>query len=53
MKRTRGIGPRDLMLNDRLGQVEVDAATGMVSLDGDSVYIDPADEVSLSRLYFL
>ena len=53
VKRTRGIGPRDLMLNDRLGQVEVDAATGMVSLDGDSVYIDPADEVSLSRLYFL
>ena len=53
VKRTRGIGPRDLLLNDRLGQVDVDAATGMVSLDGDSVYIDPADEVSLSRLYFL
>jgi len=53
VKRTRGIGPRDLVLNDRLGQVEVDATTGMVSLDGDSVYIDPADEVSLSRLYFL
>lgn len=53
VKRTRGIGPRDLVLNDRLGQVDVDAATGMVTLDGESVYVDPADEVPLSRLYFL
>ncbi len=53
VKRTRGIGPRDLVLNDRLGSVGVDPATGMVTLDGEGVYVDPADEVSLSRLYFL
>ena len=50
---TRGIGPADLVLNTRLGSVDVDPATGMVSLDGEGVYVDPADEVSLSRLYFL
>ncbi|MEQ1699130.1 MAG: urease subunit alpha [Ilumatobacteraceae bacterium] len=50
---TRGIGPADLIHNNRLGSVDVDPATGMVSLDGDGVYVDPADEVSLSRLYFL
>jgi urease subunit alpha len=49
----RNIGPRDMVLNDRLGTVDVDPATGMVTLDGDTVYSEPADSVSLSRLYFL
>jgi urease subunit alpha len=50
---TRNIGPADLIHNNRLGHVDVDAKTGMVSLDGDTVYSDPAESVSLSRLYFL
>ncbi len=49
----RNIGPRDLVLNDRLGTVDVDPRTGMVTLDGDTVYSEPSDSVSLSRLYFL
>ena len=49
----RNIGPRNMVLNDRLGQVDVDPATGMVSLDGETVYSEPSDTVSLSRLYFL
>jgi urease subunit alpha len=53
IKRTRGIGPADLVLNDRLGVVDVDPRTGMVSLDGQTVYSEPSDSVSLSRLYFL
>ena len=52
VQRTRGIGPRDLVMNDRLGTVDVDPA-GHVTLDGEPVYVDPADEVPLSRLYFL
>ena len=52
-KGTRNIGPADLVHNNRLGHVDVDPKTGMVSLDGDTVYSDPADSVSLSRLYFL
>ena len=50
---TRGIGPRNMVLNDRLGTVDVDPRTGMVSLDGETVYSEPSDSVSLSRLYFL
>ncbi|MFZ9627810.1 MAG: urease subunit alpha [Ilumatobacteraceae bacterium] len=50
---TRGIGPADLVHNARLGTVDVDAATGMVSFDGERVYVEPVDRVPLSRLYFL
>ena len=49
----RNIGPADLVLNNRLGTVDVDPSTGMVTLDGDTVYSDPSESVSLSRLYFL
>ncbi|MFZ9483886.1 MAG: amidohydrolase family protein, partial [Ilumatobacteraceae bacterium] len=48
---TRGIGPADLVLNDRLGSVTV-TPDGVVSLDGEVVDSDPADTVPLSRLYF-
>ncbi|MFJ5234109.1 urease subunit alpha [Kitasatospora sp. NPDC088391] len=50
---TRGIGPRDLLRNARTGLVEVDHRTGAVFLDGDPLRSEPADTVSLSRLYFL
>jgi urease subunit alpha len=50
---TRGIGPKDMVLNSRLGTVDVEAKTGMVSFDGARVYTEPAESVSLSRLYFL
>ena len=53
VKDTRNIGPANLIHNNRLGHVDVDPKTGMVSLDGDLVYSDPADSVPLSRLYFL
>jgi len=53
VKGTRNIGPADMLLNNRLGTVDVDARTGMVSLDGERVYSAPSDTVSLSRLYFL
>ena len=49
----RNIGPANLKLNNRLGQVDVNAKTGMVTFEGDEVYTDPSESVSLSRLYFL
>ncbi|GAA3007991.1 urease subunit alpha [Streptomyces lactacystinicus] len=49
---TRGIGPRDMVRNARVGHVEV-TETGLVSLDGSPLRSEPADSVSLSRLYFL
>jgi urease subunit alpha len=50
---TRGIGPADLRLNSRTGQVDVDQRTGLVTLDGEPLRSDPAGSVSLNRLYFL
>jgi urease subunit alpha len=50
---TRGIGPRDMVRNARTGQVSVDATSGLVSLDGAPLRSEPAESVSLSRLYFL
>jgi urease subunit alpha len=50
---TRGIGPGDLLLNSRIGEVQVDGRTGLVTLDGAPLRSEPAQEVSLSRLYFL
>ncbi|WP_217547554.1 urease subunit alpha [Streptomyces sp. GbtcB6] len=50
---TRGIGPADLRLNSRTGAVDVDRRTGLVTLDGEPLRSEPADSVSLNRLYFL
>lgn len=50
---TRGIGPGNLVRNSRVGQVQVDGSSGLVTLDGDPMRSEPADTVSLSRLYFL
>ncbi|MFJ5779424.1 urease subunit alpha [Streptomyces sp. NPDC093094] len=50
---TRGIGPADLRLNSRIGEVDVDRRTGLVTLDGEPLRSQPADTVALNRLYFL
>jgi urease subunit alpha len=50
---TRDIGPANLVWNNRLGDVAVDPSTGRVTLDGADCFAEPADSVSLSRLYFL
>ncbi|WP_328678779.1 urease subunit alpha [Streptomyces sp. NBC_00343] len=50
---TRGIGPADLRLNSRTGTVDVDQRTGLVTLDGEPLRSEPAESVSLTRLYFL
>ncbi|WP_406109603.1 urease subunit alpha [Streptomyces sp. NBC_01003] len=50
---TRGIGPADMVNNARLGEVRVEADSGLVTLDGSPVRSEPASEVPLNRLYFL
>ncbi|MFD3559849.1 urease subunit alpha [Streptomyces sp. NPDC058686] len=50
---TRGIGPADMVNNARLGEVQVDADSGLVTLDGAPLRSEPASEVPLNRLYFL
>ncbi|MFF7633194.1 urease subunit alpha [Kitasatospora sp. NPDC008050] len=49
----RGIGPADMVRNGRLGEVRVDPRDGLVTLDGTPVRSEPAQDVPLSRLYFL
>ncbi|MGX4735791.1 urease subunit alpha [Kitasatospora griseola] len=53
VRHTRGIGPADLVRNNRLGEILVDGARGLVTLDGAPLHSDAAQEVSLNRLYFL
>ncbi|MEV6007910.1 urease subunit alpha [Streptomyces sp. NPDC051976] len=50
---TRGIGPRHMLRNTRTGSIDVDPASGIVTLDDEPLHSAPADTVSLSRLYFL
>ncbi|MEU5266236.1 urease subunit alpha [Amycolatopsis sp. NPDC021455] len=50
---TRGIGPADMIHNDRTAEVRVEHRTGLVTVDGEPVSSAPADSVALSRLYFL
>ncbi|MFD6983019.1 amidohydrolase family protein, partial [Streptomyces sp. NPDC059956] len=50
---TRGIGPKHMLRNSRTGSVDVHPGTGLVSLDGEPLVSEPADSISLSRLYFL
>ncbi|MFD4247479.1 amidohydrolase family protein [Streptomyces sp. NPDC058525] len=39
--------------NSRVGAVDVDARSGLVSLDGEPLRSEAAESVSLNRLYFL
>lgn len=50
---TRGLGPRDMIRNDRVGAVRVDPATHAVTLDGRPIGLDPVARVPLSRLHLL
>jgi urease subunit alpha len=50
---TRGIGPSSMLLNDRLAEVRVEPTSGQVTIDGEPIGSEPAESVSLSRLYFL
>ncbi|GAB3270672.1 urease subunit alpha [Kineosporia babensis] len=49
---TRGIGLSSMRLNARLAEVRV-SPSGLVTVDGAVVSSEPAERVSLNRLYFL
>ena len=50
---TRGIGKRDMRLNDALPRIEVDAETYEVRADGEMVTCEPAAVLPLAQRYFL
>jgi urease subunit alpha len=50
---TRGIGKRDMKLNDALPVIEVDPETYEVRADGELMTCEPAKELPLAQRYFL
>jgi urease subunit alpha len=53
VKGTRGIGKRDMKLNDALPVIEVDSETYEVRADGELMICEPAKELPLAQRYFL
>ena len=53
VQNTRGIGKKDLMLNDALPVVEVDPETYDVRADGELLTCEPATELPMAQRYFL
>ena len=50
---TRGIGKKDLQLNDAMPHVEVNPETYEVRADGELLTCEPADSLPMSQRYFL
>ncbi|HET9599319.1 MAG TPA: urease subunit alpha [Anaeromyxobacteraceae bacterium] len=53
VKRCRGIGKRDMKLNDALPRITVDPETYQVTADGEVLRCEPASELPLAQRYFL
>jgi urease subunit alpha len=53
VKGTRGIGKKDLILNDALPQIEVNPETYEVRADGELLTCQPAEELPMAQRYFL
>ena len=53
VKHTRGIGKKDMRLNDATPKITVDAETYKVTADGEHLTCAPATELPLAQRYFL
>jgi urease subunit alpha len=53
VRNCRGIGKRDLVLNDASPRLDIDPATGQVAIGGDRLDFEPVRQLSLNRRYFL
>src|SRR5688572_1438686 len=53
VRNCRGIGKRDMVLNDALPRIEVDADSYEVRADGELLTSEPADVLPLAQRYFL
>ena len=50
---TRALGKRDMVLNDAMPDIEVDPETYVVTVDGQAIGSEPAEELPLAQRYFL
>jgi urease subunit alpha len=53
VKGTRAIGKRDLLLNDYMPKIDVDAQTYEVRADGVLLTCEPAKTLPMTQRYFL
>jgi len=53
VKNCRNIGKKDMLYNDKTPKIEVDPETYQVKVDGEIATVDPAEKLSLARLYSL
>jgi urease subunit alpha len=53
VKRCRGIGKKDMRLNDALPKMSVDPETYEVRADGELLVCEPANELPLAQMYNL
>ena len=53
VKGTRGIGKRDMVLNDALPEIEVDPEMYEVRADGELLTCEPAEVLPMAQRYFL
>jgi urease subunit alpha len=49
----RGLGKRDMIHNDALPRIEVDAETYQVRADGELLTCEPARALPMAQRYFL
>ena len=49
----RGIGKKDMRLNDALPKIEVDPETYVVKADGEALACEPAEALPMAQRYFL
>ena len=53
VKNTRGIGKKDMVLNDAMPHIEVDPETYTVKADGEVLTCEPAKSLPMAQRYFL
>ena len=53
VRNCRGIGKKDMVLNDSLPEITVDPETYEVTADGDKLTCEPASELPLAQRYFM
>ena len=53
VKNCRNIGKKDMLYNDKTPKIEVDPETYEVKVDGEIATVDPAEKLTLARLYSL
>jgi len=53
VKNTRNLGKKDMILNNALPQIEIDAATYTVKADGEVLQCEPAEILPLAQLFQL